>query len=71
MIDALAHLYPPAFVEYVQQQHLPMPLFFQHSSAFTNAETRMQEIDRVGIEMQALALGSPAFDDWFTSGQLL
>lgn len=65
MIDAFAHLYPPAFVKWVAARGLPMPLFFQDVPGFTDAGTRMQEMDRLGIERQAIALGSPAFDDWF------
>jgi predicted TIM-barrel fold metal-dependent hydrolase len=71
MIDAFAHLYPTAFVGYIEKMNLPMPVFFQNAPPFVDVNARLQELDCLGIDMQVLALGTPAFDDLFSPDQIL
>src|SRR5919199_1271687 len=71
MIDAFSHLYPQRFVEYVQTSNLPIPLFFQNSPSFVDPEARIQELDRYEIARQAIAVGTPSFNEWFGPQQVL
>jgi len=65
MIDAFAHFYPPAFMDRLFALPVVLPVFVQRTPAFENESFRLEELDRNEIEMQVVALGTPAFDDLF------
>ena len=70
IIDAFAHLYPPAYVEFVTKLNRPLPVFFQDTPLFTSAAARIEEMDRQDIDMQVLTVGTPAFDELFGPDQI-
>jgi len=70
IIDAFTHIYPRAFVDHVVRCNLDLPVFFQDSPAFADADARIEVMDRHGIDMQVLALGTPAFDELFDADRL-
>lgn len=70
MIDAFAHFYPPAFMERLFTLNVSLPVFVQRTPAFESESFRIEELDRNQIEMQAVALGTPALDDVFDANHL-
>ena len=70
MIDAFAHLYPPAYIKFIQKLNAPLPVFLQNAPAYVDCDFRVQELDRLGIDQQAIALGTPAYDDLFAPDQI-
>ena len=69
VIDAFAHLYPPAYLRHLQGRDRPLPVFVQDTPAHTAGPFRVAELDRQGLDQQVLALGTPAFDDLFGTDQ--
>tara|TARA_B100001964_G_scaffold202620_1_gene231092 strand:+ start:5060 stop:6013 length:954 start_codon:yes stop_codon:yes gene_type:complete len=69
IIDAFAHLYPRAYVDFLERMDLPMPIYFRDHPTFTDPAARVAELDQLGIDMQALAVGTPAFDELFSPEQ--
>jgi aminocarboxymuconate-semialdehyde decarboxylase len=69
LIDAFAHLYPPDYLRYLRGLDRPLPVFVRDVPEQTSASFRLGELDRHGIHQQAVALGTPAFDDLFAADQ--
>lgn len=69
MIDAFAHFYPPAYMERLFALNAALPVFVQRIPAFESESFRIEELDRNEIEIQVVALGTPAFDDVFDASQ--
>lgn len=70
MIDAFAHLYPPAYMERLDALPVQLPVFVHDAPSHTDVTFRIEELDRFEIEKQAVALGTPAFDELFAPEQL-
>ncbi len=65
IIDAFAHIYPRAFLRYLEDHDLGLPVFFQDTPTFTSGAERVDELDRHGIDRQVICLGTPSFDELF------
>ncbi|HZQ05391.1 MAG TPA: amidohydrolase family protein [Anaerolineae bacterium] len=70
MIDAFAHLYPPAYMQRLQALPVRLPIFVHAAPSHTDANFRIGELDRYEIEMQAIALGTPSYDELYTQEQI-
>jgi uncharacterized protein len=66
-IDAFAHLYPAEYLEFLHGIGARLPVFVQSTPAYTDAAARLAELDRHQVERQVLAVGTPAFDELFSS----
>ena len=69
IVDAFTHIYPAEYVKYIQRLDRPLPVFFQDAPHFVEAEAKLAEMDRNNIDVQVLALGTPAFDELFGPDQ--
>ena len=69
MIDAFAHFYPPAYMRRVQALCKPLPVFVNDAPSHVDAAFRITELDRLQIDAQVVALGTPSFDELFAPEQ--